>query len=129
MNRKLKVLAIIILTIFGIFCISHVTFAAKGKALVTGSFTGASEKAVSTSDGETLITKIIGPVLSVIRIVAIGIGVIMITFLGIKYMSAAPSEKASIKNQLVTFTIGFAIVVAATTILDMAHTAVSNITK
>ena len=84
---------------------------------LTSQFNG--NNGTNTSKGETILQKVIGPILSVVRIVAVGVSIIMITFLGIKYMAAAPSEKASIKNQLVTFTIGAVVVVGATSILTM----------
>ena len=52
----------------------------------------------------------------------------MITYLGMKYMSAAPSEKASIKNQLITFTVGVIVVVGATTILQIIQKTTTAIT-
>ena len=79
--------------------------------------------------GEGFVTQIVGPILSVVRIVAIGIAIIMITFLGIKYMSAAPSEKANIKNQLVVFTVGAVVVIGTTSILEMIKNAVTAITN
>ena len=72
-----------------------------------------------TTAGENIITKVIGPILSVVRIIAVGVSIIMISYLGIKYMAAAPSEKANLKNQLVTFTIGAVVVVGTTSILSI----------
>lgn len=73
----------------------------------------------NTTKGVSILEKVIGPILSVVRIIAVGVSIIMITYLGIKYMAAAPTEKASIKNQLVTFTIGAIVVFGATSILIM----------
>jgi hypothetical protein len=44
-------------------------------------------------------------------------------------MSAAPNEKANIKNQLITFTIGAVLVLSATAILDKVHSAVTSLTE
>ncbi len=150
MRRGLKVLfAVMLLILSGMFLVNHEVFATtdevlvkkidsskskliatkQGKKLVQ-QFNGSGNAAKETTEeGETLIKKIVGPILSVVRIVAIGLGTIMITYLGIKYMSAAPSEKASIKTQLVTFTVGFAVVIGATTILQLINNVVSEITK
>lgn len=84
---------------------------------LTNQFNG--NNGADTSKGELILEKVIGPILSVVRIVAVGISIIMITFLGIKYMAAAPTEKASIKNQLITFAIGAIVVVGATSILTL----------
>lgn len=116
---------IAILVIGSLFCMTCETFAESGSSLVQ-KFDGTNR--ANTTNGENLITKIVGPILSVIRIVAIGIGMIMITYLGIKYMAAAPNEKAAIKNQLITFAIGVTVVVATTTILGIIRDAVTAIT-
>lgn len=116
MKQKIVRIISILFIIVLLFMININVFASTGSAL-TSQFNG--NGAVNISKGEDILTKIIGPILSVVRIVAVGISVIMITYLGIKYMSAAPSEKASIKNQLVTFTIGAVVVVGTTSILTM----------
>lgn len=125
MKRKIKVFLIVILVIYQIFCINHVVFAVSGSDLA-GLFDG--KNGVGTADGERLMTDVMSTVLSVIRIVAIGIAIIMITVLGIKYMSAAPSEKANIKNQLITFTVGAVVVVGTTSILGMIKDTVAAVT-
>lgn len=128
-NRKLKVIFLVFLLIVGLFFVKNEVFAddtvKKGKQLAEV-FDG---KTNTTDEGKTLIQKIIVPILSVVRIVAIGMGIIMITYLGIKYMSAAPTEKANIKNQLITFVIGIAVVVTATTVLQIINTAVTSMTQ
>lgn len=78
------------------------------------------ELKLKESIGVEIITKVITPILNVVRIVATGISIIMITYLGIKYMAAAPTEKANIKSQLITFTIGAVVVIGAVTLLDIA---------
>lgn len=128
MNRKRNLFRIVMITICVIFCINNIVLGLSGSDL-TGKFDGKTQ--VSDSDieeGEGLLTNVLGPILSVIRIVAIGIAIIMITILGIKYMTAAPSEKANIKNQLITFTIGAVIVIGTTSILSMIRNAINSIT-
>lgn len=120
MNRKLVKVLSIIFIIIQIVLITNMVFAedSKSGSELAKSFNG-QPSGVDTSSGETIITKAIGPVLSIVRIVAVGISVIMITYLGIQYMSAAPQEKADIKNKLITFTIGAIIVVGAVTLLGI----------
>ena len=101
---------------------------ASGSGLV-GEFKGDTDTSLTTENVDGKIKKIIGVILSFIRIIAIGIAIIVITYLGIKYMSAAPNEKANIKNQLITFTIGAVLVLSATAILDKVHSAVTSLTK
>lgn len=126
MKTKKKMIRILMIAICVIFCISNMALALTGSEL-TQKFKG--EDGVDVSQGEGLVKDVVDIVLSVVRIVAIGIAVIMITLLGIKYIAAAPSEKANIKNQLITFTVGAVVVIGTTSILTMIKKAVDEITK
>ena len=46
----------------------------------------------------TPIEKTVGAILSLLRIVCTGIAIIMITVIAIKYLSAAPSDRADLKK-------------------------------
>ena len=116
MKKKIVKIISIMLIIMILFSIFQTTFAASGKGLVNA-FKGLN--GVSTTEGEKLAKDIVGTVLSAIRIVAVGIAIIMITYLGIQYMSAAPSEKANIKNKMVAFVVGAIVVFGATKILEI----------
>ena len=125
MKKKLvKVFTILFVILLIIVFIQNISIAA-----VTSSdvkiFTGADETATS---GGTAITNILGMVLTVVRTVAIGISIIMITYLGIRYMSAAPTEKANIKNQLITFVIGSAFVIGAVSLFGIIRNLATTIT-
>lgn len=127
MKKKIiKMIVVIFLIILAIILIQNVS-----EAKVTSSdiqiFKGSDIDADST-EGKA-ITSIIGTILTVVRSVAIGIAIIMITFLGIQYMQAAPQEKANIKNKLITFTIGFVVVVSAVTLIDIARDFATEVIK
>lgn len=73
---------------------------------------------------------IIGAILSVIRVVGYGVSIIMLTYVGIKYMSAAPNEKADFKKSATSFIVGAIILFASTSILGIiADFATKNITS
>ena len=116
MNKKICkfIMTTMILILLTLICGQN-CYSATGKTL-TQRFQGTSS---DTTSGENIIQKVIGAVLSAVRIIATGIALIMITYLGIKYMSAAPSERANIKNQLITFTIGAIVVFGTTSLLDI----------
>lgn len=126
MERKKKIFHVFMLVICMIFCMNHIALAMSGSDL-TKKFDG--QTTIDTKQGEELVQDVADVVLSVVRIVAIGIAVVMITLLGIKYVVAAPSEKANIKNQLITFTIGAVVVIGTTSILTIIKNAVGEITK
>ena len=114
-KNLVKILSVLIVFCFVIFLNSSV-FAIEKKD-ITNNFSGS---AVTSGTTEyNVITNVIGNTLSAIRIVAIGIGIIMLTYLGIQYMSSAPNEKAEIKNKLIAFTVGVVLVVSASSILGI----------
>lgn len=116
MKKKIIKIIFVIAVIFGILLSTHTVLASDVTGLFDGSTVGAE---VDPSKGIELTTDVIGKILSVIRIVAVSLAIVVLTYLGIKYMLAAPSEKADIKKQYVTFVIGVVVFVAATTILDV----------
>ena len=46
---------------------------------------------------------------------------VWLSILGVKYMLGSADEKASYKKSLVTLTVGFVIVIAATTIVSVVY--------
>lgn len=70
---------------------------------------------------------IVNTILGVVQAVAIGVAVIMLIVLAIKYISAAPGEKADIKKSLVLYIVGAAFLFGATGILQIIKTFASNI--
>ena len=71
---------------------------------------------------------IMGTIINVIRIVGTGVSAIMLTYVAIKYMSAAPSEKAEFKKSATAFIVGAVVLFAATNLLKiLADFAVENI--
>ena len=67
----------------------------------------------------TSATSIMGNIIAVIRIVGTGIAVIMIVLLAIKYMSAAPSERADIKKSAIPYVIGAILLFASSNIIGL----------
>lgn len=62
---------------------------------------------------------IAGSVISIAKVVCAGVAIIMITVIAMKYMMAAPSEKADIKKHAVVYIVGAVIMFAATGILTI----------
>lgn len=59
----------------------------------------------STTDTDTIINKS-GKILGVVQTVGIGVAVIMLSVMGVKYMIASVEEKAKYKEQMVPYLIG-----------------------
>ena len=70
---------------------------------------------------------IVGAVLYIAKIVAVGLALIMLAILAIKYMSAAPGEKATIKKHAVVYVVGAIVLFGAAGILNIIETFAGNI--
>jgi hypothetical protein len=72
--------------------------------------------------------KITGALLTIFRIAAVGIAMIMLVVVAIKYMSAAPEGKAEIKKHAVIYVVGAVVLFASSGILGIIQNfAASNI--
>ncbi len=80
----------------------------------------ASETDVSGATAAITSTKrIAGAVITITRIVAAGIAIRMISVLAMKYMTAAPSDKADIKKHAIPFVVGAIIMFSVSGILGI----------
>ena len=73
------------------------------------------------SGASTAVEKIVGALILIIQIVAFAAAVIMLMFLGIKYITASPDGKAEIKKSSVQYVVGAIILFAATGILQIVR--------
>lgn len=63
--------------------------------------------------------RILQAVLTVAQVIGVGVAVIMLIVLAIKYISAAPSDKAEIKKHMVVYVVGAIVLFAASGILQI----------
>jgi hypothetical protein len=111
---KRKILKIIILFLAVALIFSNIEVLADS---VQDVFTGT---VASGASGATKATKtIVGSILNIVRIVGMGIALIMLTYVGIKIMTAAPSERASIKQYCTNYVIGAFFLIGGTGILTI----------
>ena len=76
----------------------------------------------SGKEGDALVksvTDVSGAIITVTRVICSGVAVAMLTVLGMKYMTAAPGEKADIKKHAVVYIVGAVIMFACTAILGI----------
>lgn len=76
-------------------------------------------KDVKADDQIGKLKPIINTVIGFIQIAGTGISVIMVTVLGIKYMLAAPSDKADVKKQIAPLLIGAVLLFASVNIIQI----------
>ena len=68
------------------------------------------------------ITNASGTVLGIVQAVAIGIAVVMLIVLAVKYITAAPNEKADVKKSAAIYVLGAVLLFAASGILRIIQT-------
>lgn len=66
-------------------------------------------------------------IIGAIQVIGVGIAVIMLLYIAIKYMIAAPSEKAEYKKTAISFSIGAVILFASTAILEVIKKLMENL--
>lgn len=72
-----------------------------------------------TGTTSTAIAKVLNIVLGIAQVVGVAIAVIMLIVLAIKYISAAPGDKAEIKKHAVVYIVGAVVLFAASGILQI----------
>ena len=70
----------------------------------------------------------IGAAITVVQVVGVGVAIIMLIVLAIKYISAAPGDKADIKKHAVVYVVGAVVLFAASGILGIVKNFASNVT-
>ena len=65
------------------------------------------------------VNKLAGTAITVTQVIAIGIAIIMLIVLAMKYMTSAPGDKATIKKHAVVYIVGAFTMFAATGILEL----------
>ena len=74
----------------------------------------------------TSIENAAGTLLYVIKIIAIGVGLIMLTVLAMKYMMSSAQERATIKQSAIVYVIGAVVLFGAAGILNIIETFVTK---
>ncbi len=74
------------------------------------------------------INNIIGSVITIVQVVGVGVAIIMLIVLAIKYISAAPGDKADIKKHAVVYVVGAIVLFAASGLLGIIKNFASAVT-
>lgn len=75
--------------------------------------------ATASGNATDSVKSVAGSIITIARVICAGVAVAMLTILGIKYMSSAPSEKADIKKHAVPYVVGAVIMFGCTGILSI----------
>ena len=73
----------------------------------------------TSSSAASSFSTVLNKILGVVQIIGVAVAVIMLIVLAIKYISAAPGDKAEIKKHAVVYVVGAVILFAASGILQL----------
>lgn len=123
MKKVKKVVYITLLMIIILSMFTQIDVYAAGKKAgsdIMGTITNMSTADAGEGNSAVTATKnISGAVITIAKTVSAGIAIIMITVLAMKYMLAAPSEKADVKKHAVPYIVGAVIMFSVTGILTI----------
>lgn len=119
MNRKVvKIISILLMVLMVITMLSTSAFASSASGddpMGIGQFNGQSQDTQTTS----VFRKFIATIINLVQVVGMGVAIIMLVVMAIKYISAAPSEKAELKKSATIYVVGAIVLFAASGILQV----------
>lgn len=130
MNRKvLKIVSILLLVILAVSMLSTSVFATESnsswKDISTDIFDDAKVRKDDGGLGSSA-TSIVANIINIIQIVGMGVAIIMLIYMAIKYITAAPSEKAEFKKSATAYIVGAIVLFAASGILGIIKNFATN---
>lgn len=114
--KNLKKIAIVLLV-----CLIAASFVCQNTAQAYNMMEDIKNQAGATASGNVVssVKNISGSVITIARVICAAVAVSMLAILGMKYMTAAPGEKADIKKHAVVYIVGAVIMFACTGILGI----------
>lgn len=127
LKKHIKILLILLLSVFLVSIIVNESFAVGSGDAITAMNNMAN---TDLKDDTGKLGSIINAVIGLIQVAGTGISMIMVTVLGIRYLMAAPNDKADVKKQIVPLVIGAVILFAAVNLVDIiANMATDTLSK
>lgn len=120
-TNTVKILSCILIAILLITSVTSMALATGSETVTASSVSAASmfSNAKDTTGTAGTVNTIIGTIITVAQIIGVGVAIIMLIVLAIKYISAAPSDKAEIKKHAVVYVVGAIVLFAASGILGI----------
>jgi nitric oxide reductase large subunit len=120
MKLMKKILVIFILIIMFGFNIYNICASAASKVQYDDEMkTLINNKYEDTTDTDKKINNITATVITVVRIIGVAIAIVMLLVIAMKYMTAAPGEKADIKKSAIVYVVGAVVLFGATALLGI----------
>ena len=118
-KKMIKVFVIVLIAVMLILTTSAFATGEEVDISQATSLNGLYGHASDNSGASKALSNITGAILTMVQVVGTGVAIIMLIVLAIKYISAAPSDKAEIKKHAVVYVIGAVVLFAATGILQI----------
>ena len=133
LKKSMKIIAALVVLAIVAVVLSQVAFAAPASTPM-GAVSGSPDDFIdynptpSDSTGASAsVGRMANAVLSVAQVVGVAVAVIMLIVLAIKYISAAPSDKAEIKKHAVVYVVGAVVLFAASGIMQIIKNFAANV--
>jgi len=113
MNKKMKILSVILIVMMTIASVSTVVLADIPSAI---------DKVGQGSDADTdKITDMGATIVTVLQVIGVVVAVVVLLVLGIKYMVGSAEEKAEYKKTMMPYIVGAVLIFAASTIVNIVY--------
>lgn len=124
MAKLMKVMAVILLAVMIVASVATSVNAMSFDEIDTDYIANGAQ---DTSGAASSINRIVGSILTIVQVIGCGVAVIMLIVLAIKYISAAPGDKADIKKHAVVYVVGAIVLFAASGILQIVKNFAGNV--
>ena len=125
-----KVMKVVVVAIIAALWVASLVSVVIAESISFGSIneTTVTKDAKDTTGAASSLNRIIGSAMTVVQVVGVGVAIIMLIVLAIKYISAAPGDKADIKKHAVVYVVGAVVLFAASGILGIVKKFAANVT-
>lgn len=110
-KKTAKIINILTIALAAVFLMNNIVLAA--------AFDGYGSITASSSTLQGCMSTITGSILGIVQTIGMAVAIIMLVVLAIKYISAAPNDKAEIKKHAVVYIVGAIVLFAASGIVGL----------
>lgn len=125
LKKYIKKTILVFLAIIMILSINNYIYAA-GESIMSGLINDLDNGAPGDETAGK-VNNIVTTVITIARVVGVAVAIVMLLVVAMKYMTAAPGEKADIKKSAVVYVVGAVVLFAVTGILGIINSFASNI--
>lgn len=118
MKRIAKILTVLIII---------ATIATMMSAVFANGASGVLTQLTGNTGAATAVTKTANNIIGIVQVICYAVAVIMLVYLGVKFITASPEAKADIKKSAIIYVVGAIIVFAAGSLLSVISNLSTNV--